>query len=85
MLDGGIAQFLAVQDLTKAENISLLARDKSGDHSQNAAVKIVTPKVVALPQDSHLAKLIARIDGESHRFAVQYHRILKQKSMLGGK
>lgn len=85
LLDGGIAQFLAVQDLTKAENISLLARDKSGDHSQNAAVKIVTPKVVALPQDGHLAKLIARIDGESHRFAVQYHRILKQKSMLGGK
>lgn len=85
LLDGGIAQFLAVQDLTKAEKISLLARDKSGDHSQNAAVKIVTPKVVALPQDSHLAKLIARIDGESHRFAVQYHRILKQKSMLGGK
>ena len=35
-----------------------------------------------LSKDSHVAKLIARIDEESHRFAITYHSLLKRKSML---
>lgn len=31
---------------------------------------------------SHLARLIARIDEEAHRFAITYHTLLKRKGML---
>lgn len=34
------------------------------------------------PHDSHLAKLVARIDEESHRFAITYHRQLRGKTLF---
>ena len=39
-------------------------------------------KVLDLPIDSHIARLIARIDEEAHRFAITYHSLLKRKRML---
>ena len=35
-----------------------------------------------LPQSSHIARLIARIDEESHRFAITYHSLLKSKNLF---
>ncbi len=35
-----------------------------------------------LPGNSHIARLIARIDEEAHRFAITYHSLLKRKNML---
>lgn len=39
-------------------------------------------RLVLLAPDSHIAKLIARIDDEAHRFAITYHTLLKRKNML---
>ena len=39
-------------------------------------------RTLRLDSSSHLARLIARIDEESHRFAITYHRHLKTKNML---
>ena len=88
VLDGAQGQISAVRDLVEREGIALLGRDKSGDHGRNARVKSVVPKtdggyeVHELARDSHVAKLIGRIDEESHRFAVQYHVLLKRKNAL---
>ena len=43
-----------------------------------------TPNTTSLPLDphSHLAKLIARIDDEAHRFAITYHTLLKRRRQL---
>ena len=103
ILDGGEPQLRAVQDIVDAAHIPVIGRDKSGDHSKNAKVKIVVPvatpisttsatpadssiatsyRLVHFASDSHLAKLIARIDEESHRFAITYHRLLQNKNML---
>ena len=73
--------------LLLAKNIPVIGRDKSGDHSRNAEVKIILPqtdeyRVLHLKPDSHVAKLIARIDDEAHRFAITYHSLLKRKKML---
>ena len=38
--------------------------------------------ILELPSNSHIARLIARIDEESHRFAITYHSLLKRKNML---
>ncbi|MBR3135321.1 UvrB/UvrC motif-containing protein, partial [Candidatus Saccharibacteria bacterium] len=86
ILDGSIGQISAVKDILAAENIPVIGRDKSGDHGRNAGVKSAIPegddyKIVPLPSDSHIAKLIARIDEESHRFAITYHTLLKRKSL----
>lgn len=87
ILDGGIGQVNAVQGLLRERQIAVIGRDKSGDHTRNAAVRIIMPqaegyRTVTLPGDSHIAKLIARIDDEAHRFAITYHTLLKRKQML---
>lgn len=84
ILDGGITQINAILPLVEPYNIPVIGRDKSGDHSKSAKIKIVVPgkKEVILPNGSHIARLIARVDEESHRFAITYHSLLKRKSML---
>ena len=81
ILDGGSTQLNAVLPLVG--DTPVIGRDKSGDHSKSAEVKIVTKDgMVELPQSSHIARLIARIDEESHRFAITYHTALKRKNLL---
>lgn len=89
LLDGSIGQLNAVKDLLNAEGIPYIGRDKSGDHSRNAVVVLVVPndmkdsfQFIRLKNDNHIAKLIARIDEEAHRFAITYHRLLRGKQMI---
>ncbi len=87
ILDGGIGQVNAVKGSLHNKGIAVIGRDKSGDHTRNSEVNIVIPeaegyKTLQLLPDSHIAKLIARIDDEAHRFAITYHSLLKRKKML---
>ena len=88
ILDGSVGQISAVREIVTKAKIPIIGRDKSGDHSKNARVRIVIPegdedyRMVELAKDGHIAKLIARIDEESHRFAIQYHTLLKRKDAL---
>lgn len=88
VLDGSIGQIEAVRELLAAQKIAVVGRDKSGDHGKNARVRIVLTegnsdyRMIDLAGDGHVAKLIARIDEESHRFAIQYHSLLKRKNAL---
>ena len=88
ILDGGEAQVAAILPLLEPYKIPVIGRDKSGDHSKSASVKIVIPtktgfKTTELSQDSHISRLIARIDEEAHRFSIAYHTLLKRKRQLG--
>ncbi|MBR5647403.1 GIY-YIG nuclease family protein [Candidatus Saccharibacteria bacterium] len=114
ILDGGTTQVNAILPLVKDLGIPVIGRDKSGDHSRNAGVKLIVPeylnsgafrslarrelareprgdgserrgpgmRYLELSNSSHIARLIARIDEEAHRFAIIYHSLLKRKSML---
>ena len=83
ILDGVKTQVNAILPLVTPFNIPVIGRDKSGDHSKSAEVKIVfQDKLIRLDKTSHIARLIARVDEESHRFAITYHSLLKRKSML---
>ncbi len=88
VLDGSVGQIAAIRQLAEQAKIPVIGRDKSGDHSKNARVRIVIPegesdyRMVELAKNSHVAKLIARIDEESHRFAIQYHSLLKRKDVI---
>ena len=84
ILDGGKTQVNAILDLVKPYNIPVIGRDKSGDHTRNAKAKLIMPdlSMIDLKPNSHIARLIARIDEEAHRFAITYHSLLKRKNML---
>ena len=84
ILDGGEGQLNAVKDLLAEAKIPVIGRNKSGDHTRNAAVVVVVPDQGSfeINPNSHMAKLVARIDEEAHRFAITYHRLLKRKNML---
>lgn len=84
ILDGGAGQVNAILPLVEPLGIKVIGRDKSGDHSKSAGVKIFAPGrgILELSSGSHTARLIARIDEEAHRFAITYHSLLKRKNML---
>ena len=84
ILDGGIGQLNAILPLVEPFNIPVIGRDKSGDHSRNAIFKIILKDQppIETSSESYIAKLITRIDEESHRFAITYHSLLKRKNML---
>lgn len=87
ILDGSTGQLAAVQDLLAPLQIPVIGRDKSGSHSHGGPVKITfllqaKYQTLTLPSNHHVARLVARIDEEAHRFAVTYHTLLKRKSML---
>lgn len=83
VLDGGMNQVNAILPLVAPYDIPVIGRDKSGDHSKSADVKIIfSGKIIPLKQSSHIARLIARIDEEAHRFAITYHSLLKRKKLL---
>ncbi len=82
ILDGGITQVNAVLPLLNG--IPVIGRVKSGDHAKSAKVKIFIPEkgIIEIAPGSHIARLIARVDEEAHRFAITYHSLLKRKRML---
>ncbi len=87
LIDGGEPQLRALAPLLDPTGIPYIGRDKDGDHSRNANVELVrlhnsVAEHVQLANDSHLAKLIARVDDEAHRFAITYHTLLRSKKML---
>ena len=92
ILDGASPQLNAVLGLLSATNIPVIGRNKSGDHTRNADVNLIIPikqpdgqylfQSKVYSNDSHLAKLITRIDEESHRFAITYHRQLRSKNLF---
>ena len=84
ILDGGETQVKAILPLVEPLGIPVVGRDKSGDHSKSAKVRLIIPgkPLLELPAGSHIARLIARVDEEAHRFAITYHSLLKRKNML---
>ena len=114
ILDGGETQVNAILPLVESYNIPIIGRNKSGNHTRSAGVKLVIPEYsklrgfrsatarglareprgdgrerrdpkleyLKLLPGSHVARLIARIDEEAHRFAITYHSLLKRQKML---
>ena len=75
---GDHARNAAVQLLLPTNNPTNNPTDNSSNPPASAAATTSLP----LDPHSHLAKLIARIDDEAHRFAITYHTLLKRRRQL---
>jgi excinuclease ABC subunit C len=84
LLDGGQGQLNAVKELLASAKIPVVARAKAGKHGGNISTELITADgtIIPLNNQTHLSKLIARIDDEAHRFAVNYHTALRAKKLL---
>jgi len=81
LIDGGVGQLTAVEDLLMEAGIRVAGWNKSSQElivvNQNGF-----HRTVKLKENSHAYKLIVRIDSEAHRFAINYHTKLKRQSAL---
>ena len=87
ILDGSDLQLRAVLPLLIEAKIPTIGRNKSGNADVNLIIPhshqgILSFSSQIFSNESHLAKLIARIDEEAHRFAITFHRQLRNKRMF---
>lgn len=74
---GSHSKSASVKIIIPAKNRTEAERELSADETSAVFEEI------ELPKDSHIARLVARIDEESHRFAITYHTFLKRRRQLG--
>jgi len=79
MLDGGKGQLSSAIEELKAQGLKIptisLAKKLEEVFVPGRRVPLM------LPRDSYALKLLQRIRDEAHRFAINYHRLLRSKSM----
>lgn len=77
LIDGGEPQLRAIADVLGPSGIPYIGLAKE---FETIILPDGTP--INISNNTHIIKLLQRIRDESHRFAVQYHTLLKRKSML---
>ncbi len=82
LLDGGKGQVSAVKDVMKALGIDIPIAGMVKDDKHNTKGLIYENNELILDKRSNGFKLIAKIQEEVHRFAITYHRTLRDKSMI---
>jgi excinuclease ABC subunit C len=84
VVDGGKAQISAALDVLENElsiDIPVCGLAKDEKHRTAQLYSGEPPQLVPLPRDSQPFYLLQRIQDEVHRFAVEFHRAKRSKSM----
>lgn len=80
IIDGGKGQLSSVKEIfdeMKIEGIELISLAKK----EELIYTLFSDEPIALPHDSYALQLMQRIRDESHRFAITYHRTLRDKKI----
>lgn len=78
LLDGGSGHVNACQNIVKKYNIPIFGMVKDSKHKTRAITK--DKGEITIPKTSQAMKLITNIQNEVHRFAITYHRKLRDKA-----
>ena len=80
-MDGGKGQVSSALKVLGKFNLNIPVCGMIKDDNHNTRGLIYNSEEVLLPKTSEGFKLIVRIQDEVHRFAIEYHRSLRQKRM----
>ncbi len=81
-LDGGKGQISVVCEALKELNISVPVCGMVKDDHHRTRGLLYNGREIVLPYTSEGFKLITRIQDEVHRFAIEYHRKLREKNQV---
>jgi len=82
LMDGGRGQVNIALEVLKGFNIDIPVCGMVKDDKHRTRGLIYNNKELIIRPDSELMKLITRIQDEVHRFAITYHRTLRDKRVL---
>jgi len=82
LIDGGTGHIAAAKEVLSKLNISIPIAGMVKDEKHRTRGLLYESIEVSLPLTSEGFKLIARIQEEVHRFAIEYHRKLRQKTQV---
>lgn len=83
VIDGGLGQLHAADKILKDMGVNVNICSLAKKEELIFTTKSNLP--IALLRREPALKLLQRVRDEAHRFAITYHRSLRQKAMLGGK
>lgn len=82
LMDGGKGQVNVALEVLRELNISIPVCGMVKDNNHNTRGLIYNDREFSLKERVNVKKLIARIQDEVHRFAISYHRSLRDKRVL---
>lgn len=82
MIDGGEGQVNAALEVLYGLNIDIPVCGMVKDDRHRTRGLIYKGSEVAIPPNSEAFKLVTRIQDEAHRFAISYHRSLRDRGMV---
>ena len=84
IVDGGINQINACIDTLNSLNmpIKVIGVKKDNHHSPEAIIDANTLEEIKVDKKSNIFRLLSRIDEESHRFVISYHREIRSKGSI---
>ncbi len=84
IVDGGINQINACKSILESLNlkIKVIGVKKDNHHSPESIVDGDTFNEIKIDKKSNVFRLLSRIDEESHRFVISYHREIRSKGSI---
>ena len=82
LIDGGLGQVNVVEEALKEYNLDIPVMGMVKDDNHRTRGLIYSGIEIDLKYYKELFKLITKIQDETHRFAIEYHRSLRSKEML---
>ena len=82
MIDGGRGQVHSVEKIMAQQNVDIPVCGMVKDDNHRTRGLIYNDEEIQMPYTSEGFKLIVRIQDEVHRFAVEYHRKLREKAQV---
>lgn len=82
MMDGGKGQVNVALEVLQSLNINIPVCGMVKDDNHNTRGLIYNNKEAEIKEDSSVMQLITRVQDEAHRFAITYHRSLRDKRII---
>ena len=84
IVDGGINQINAVKSILESLNLNIkvIGVKKDNHHSPESIIDGSNLDEIKIDKKSNVFRLLSRIDEESHRFVISYHREIRSKGSI---